>query len=340
MKLLNENIEKLQEVFFYGKYRLEKTYDPNEALYLYDFVTKLGDILEVDNKIEKNMALAVGVYKRNRYLKEGYKNFVASPDWLKTIYNIMKTNLDILLKDNDSNMCEDTVLINEYYMFGNILDYYEQLSDPNREYLFLRMKDKIYNCNNSGKQNHIFDDLYGKNGIFVRNDNDISTMANIVYELEHIFKKYNLSMIDNKAINKYVYYNSFNEVEALISKKFFLNYLCEKNPSLYENGVRKAYMGDYLYTLRCFEQMQTDIVKNEDYIYFIRALNYIYGQLLSDIYLSLDYKSRENFSNYLRARSTKLLGKDTFDVLLSLTGRKDYLELVEISNEQVKRNIK
>lgn len=340
MNLFNENIDKLQETLLYAKYRLEKTYDPNEALFLYDFVTKLSEFTKTEIKLEKNIALAVGLYKRNRYLKDCYKNFIASPDFVKELYNVVRINLENILEQNNLKTVEDTVKINEYYMFGNIHEYYEQLSDPNREYLFFSMKDKIYDCNNCSKQNHIFDDIYGKNGIFVNNDNDVSAMANIVYELEHIFKKYNLSMISNKAINEYVYYSNFNEVDSLIAKKLFLDHLNEKNSDLYNEGIKKAYLNDYIYTLKCFDLLQMDNIKSEDYIRFIKSLNFITGEFLSDIYLSLDCENRETFSKFLNVRSTKLLRKDVFDKLLDLTGGEDYLVLAEISKKQIKKNIK
>ena len=351
IEIFNQNLDNLKKDLADIRYELRCYHRPSDSLNLYDTETRLKEIINLEIKSEaetENPNVRKALLTRKTYLKKSYNALCVSAKVLGTWITSSKDSIKETMNSTSIKIPEERITYSEHHMLGAINSYYENVSTfPNREYLFWQLlKNRIYDIPEEKRKigkNNLYCNTLDKKAIFIENTHSAKTMADIVYEIEHMHKKMGTSIFSTKDMNEHTYHNSSYEIEALISKKQFLNYIKEKDSNFFRDSVNEAYQEEYQRTLSYMEEIENffenNSIKEENDNDMMNKINYVYGQLLSDIYLCLNQEEQRKLFEIIGFNGARLFDARTLHRLEKFLRQKDY-DISEISSIQYTKYIK
>ncbi len=343
MEIFKDNINKIKNDLVKGSFELNKLHTTGKILNLYESTELLKDYLDTEAFYNNSEFLKFALIKKYELQKKNFSNFKNSYFELYELFLGIKTILEnkILVNDNVKN--KSNVVLDNRSMFSLLREYYMTCQPLYKYSLFTGIDKNLCISSKTGSyfDKNISSPLLNNNYIFVENRENVATTADIVFCLEQLANKTNLESCGSKDLYSYLYFDNFKYVHPLIERKKYLSWLIEKDPMYYED-INKIFIEDYGHLFEGINELSDIMKKDKSTILATKdmdTINYIYGQVLSDIYLYLNEAQRVEFSNLIMKRKNKLFKKDILFLLEELTEFRSY-GFSKIVEEQYKKYIK
>ncbi len=294
----------------------------NKTLYLNEIVSMLSYATMYQNEANiKNPSFYLANLKKRRYLIRNLNNFKKQYVLIYDLCMDIKNHLNSEIKDETFDF-KNPSSINDSKMYDIICNYYNSMDYDDSIYFTCAIAEKNFydvSLKNEYTRRSIYCEVDNRGYIFIKNNNDVETMSNIIYEISNLKSERKLAYNGLNNINEYLFYNNLKNIRPFVMQKKFLNYLKEREDLDLKEDINKYYLKLYRNLLKDIESIRLLFRVNSEGIlnntFLIKKLEYIYGHFMSDIYLYLDNEKQDEFIDFLCYRDNFLFNKDILEKL-------------------------